>query len=144
MGFLDNKSDCSLCSCLIYEAIVKKKKNLKTCSSVSSGVLPLILSGNVGRRPSKLPEGISVGSVVNLFSLFIVQFYTSGVRSCSLFYSFLQLFFFFWLFMEYKYFIPAKKVRGQFRAWSIKLKQMQIEYEEIPEGSRRYLFFKTG
>lgn len=46
--------------------------------------------------------------------------------------------------MEYKYFIPAKKVRGQFRARSIKLKQMQIECEEIPEGSRRYLFFKTG
>lgn len=46
----------------------------------------------MGCRPSELPEGISVGSMVIVFSLFIVYFYTSGVESWSLFLLFFSVF----------------------------------------------------
>lgn len=60
---------------MIYEAIVKKKKRknkekISKPAEQSDLVSSHSFFGFVGRGPSKLPEGISVGSMAIIFSLF--------------------------------------------------------------------------
>lgn len=69
VGSLDNKSDCSVFLWLIYDVV--RSQNLRH-GHISAGVIPLISSDNVGRRPSKPPAGKSVGSTAIVLSLFIV------------------------------------------------------------------------
>ena len=54
-----------------------------------------LASSHTCKKPRKLPEGESVGSLVlhTVFPLFIVYFYTSRVEYSDLFYFFLSLLF---------------------------------------------------
>lgn len=64
------QSQSSVFLWLIYDVVVWFQ-NLRR-GHISLGVVPRNLSDNVGCRPSKPPEGKSVGSMVIVFSLFIV------------------------------------------------------------------------